>query len=76
MSAGNAAAQRSSFANEMLLADEFVQIAWTHSRREWLPLWRWLEEGFGASPKGSLGGWHDRMVAPRRAATRGGMPRA
>lgn len=50
MPAGDAPAKRSALTDEMLLADEFVEVAWAHPRCEGLPLGGRLEECFGASP--------------------------
>ena len=63
MAARDAPAERTAFTDEMVLPDEFVEVARAHPRRERLPLRRRLEEGFGSGTQGPPGGWHDRMVA-------------
>jgi hypothetical protein len=49
MAARDAAAKGPALTDEVILADEFVEVARAHSRCEWLPLRRRLEECFGAS---------------------------
>ena len=63
MPAGDAPAERAALADEVVLADELGEVAWTHPRGERLPLGRRLEEGFGPGAGRSPGGWHGRMVA-------------
>src|SRR6187200_550046 len=66
MAARDRSPQRATLPDEVLLADELVEVARPHPRRQWLALGRWLEErlgpGAGWSPR-----WHGRMVAPAGA---------
>lgn len=55
MSAGDAAAERSALADEMLLADELVERPRPHPRRERLLLGRRLEERLGPGARWSAG---------------------
>ena len=68
MAAGDAPAERAALADEVLLADELVEVARAHPRGERLPLGRRLEEGLGSGTVGSAGrlAWRDGS-APRRA---------
>ena len=63
MPAGDAPAERTALADEVLLADELVEVARAHPGGERLALGRWLEQGLGSGAGRSTGGWHDRMVA-------------
>lgn len=63
MTARDAPAQRAALADEMLLADELVEVARAHPRRERLPLRRRLEQGFRSGAERPLRGWHAPMVA-------------
>ena len=78
MPARDAAAQRPAIADEVVLADELVQVARPHARGQRLPLGRRLEEGFGSGAGQPARGWHGWMVArpsartgPRTAPVRG-----
>ncbi len=62
MTASDAAAERAALADEVVLANEFVQVARSHPRRERLALGRRLEERFWTGPGEPPGGWHGRMV--------------
>ena len=83
VAAGDAPAQRSALADEVLLPDELLEVPRAHPGRERLALGRWLEERLG-SGAGDSPGWHGRMVAPpgpvtprsRRPAPRSGAPTA
>ena len=68
MAPGDGAAQRPVVAHEVLLADELVEGARSHPRRERLPLWRRTEQG-ALGGAGSTGG-HDPSLR-REAATAG-----
>ena len=48
MAAGDAATERATLADEMLLAHELRQRPWPHPRGQRLPLGRWLEERLGS----------------------------
>ena len=70
--AGDAAAERPALADEVLLADELLEVARAHPRGERLALGRWLEERLRAGAAGSAPAWwHGPMVARGRAG-RGG----
>ncbi len=75
MAAGDAAPERAAFADEVLLADELVEVARAHARGERLALGRGLEEGLGSCAGRPPGGWHGPMVARRRRATATGRVR-
>ena len=64
--ARDAAPERPALADEVLLADELVEVARAHPGGQRLPLGRWLEEGLGSGAVGPPGGWHGPMVARRR----------
>jgi hypothetical protein len=71
MAAGDGAAERTTFANEMLLADELIEGSRAHPRRKWLLLGRRLEQGLGAGTGGSgrgAPGGHAAMVRVTLAA--------
>ena len=63
MAARNAPTKWTLLSDEMLLADELVEVARAHPGREWLALRRWLEERFGSSADDPAGGGHEPMVA-------------
>ena len=69
------APERAALADEVLLADELVEVARAHPRGERLALGRWLEEGFGSGAGRSPGGWHGPMVARLAASRRAVEPR-
>lgn len=58
MTAGDAATERTTFADQVRLANEFVQAAWAHPGGEGLPLGRGLEEGLGARADRTSWGRH------------------
>ena len=76
MSAGDASAQRSSLTDEMLLADELLEVPRAHAGSQWLTFGRWLEEGLGSCAGEPSGGWHGPMVAPRWASGTGSLDEA
>ena len=65
MAAGDRPSEGPAFADEMLLADELVEAAWTHPGGQRLALGRGLEERLGAGT-GESARWH---------ATDGSVPR-
>ena len=66
MAAGDAAAERAALADEVVLADELVEVARAHPGGERLPLGRWLEEGLGSGAGRAPGGGMPAMVARGR----------
>ena len=66
------AAERTALADEVLLADELVEVARAHPRGERLALGRRLEEGLGSGAGRPPGGWHGPMVARSAASRRDG----
>ena len=63
MAAGDAPAERPALADEVLLADELVEVARPHPRGERLPLGRRLEERLGSGAGRSGGGRAARACA-------------
>ena len=66
MAADDGPAERTSLADEVCLALELLERAWTHPCREGLPLGRRLEQGFGAGAGSGAPGGHGAMVARSR----------
>ena len=58
VAAGDAAAERPALADEVVLADELVEVARAHPRGERLALGRWLEERLGPGSGRAPGGRH------------------
>ena len=58
MAPGDAPPERSALTDEVLLAHELRERAWSHPRGERLALGRWLEEGFGTGAGLRPGGRH------------------
>ena len=69
MAPGDAATQRAAIADEVVLADEFVQVARAHPRGQRLSLGRRLEQRFGSCAGQPARGWHGWMVARRLGGT-------
>ena len=63
VAAGDGAAERSALTDEVRLADELVEVARAHARRERLPLGRGPEQGLGAGAACLGPGGHGPMVA-------------
>ena len=65
VAAGDAPAERPALADEVLLADELVEVARPHPGGERLALGRWLEEGLGSGARRR--GGHAPSLVPRGA---------
>ena len=63
MPTSDAAAQRATLTDEVILAHELVQVSRAHPGSKRLSLGRWLEERFRASTKRAPCGRHRPMVA-------------
>ncbi len=69
VAAGDPAPERATLTDEVLLADELVEVPWAHARGERLRLGRGMEEGLGSCAGRPPGGWHEPMVSRWRRAT-------
>ena len=69
MAAGDAAAEWTALADEVLLPDEFVQRSRAHPGGQRLALGWWLEQRLGPRASRASRAWHGSMVARRTGRT-------